>query len=248
MENTLKLLRREFNNRIDLRVKRPGIFKLLAPFYHEDGDMLDIFLTRHNGIIRICDYGLTLMRLSYSFEINTPTRERIFQTILAENGITEDNGNLVFDSTETDIYPSILHYAQVIAKVSNMDILKREAIKSLFYEMLDAYIEESLGRFKPTKNYLPIPNSEEYEVDYFFDIQPRPIYLFGVKDNAKARLVTISCMKFMSENIPFKSCVVHEDIDNLTKKDRNRLTDVVEKQFTTLEKFEQGGERYIGAA
>lgn len=63
-------LKRQFNI-IDFREKRPGIFKVLLPFFHEDGDMYDVFIEEINDYIRISDYGLTMMKLSYNFEFDT---------------------------------------------------------------------------------------------------------------------------------------------------------------------------------
>ena len=74
-----------------------------------------------------------------------------------------------------------------------MQFFKREVIQSLFYEQLAEFIEERLSEFSPRAHVLPIPDHDEYEVDYQLDAGPRPIYLFGVKDNDKARLATISC-------------------------------------------------------
>ena len=37
---------------------------------------------------------------------------------------------------------------------------------------------------------------DQYEVDFQFNIGSRPIFLFGVKDDDKARLATISCLEF----------------------------------------------------
>ena len=67
----IDLLKQQFNNRIDIREKRPGIYQLIAPFYYEDGDMMDIFIQESSseGKLRICDYGMALMRLSYSYDI-----------------------------------------------------------------------------------------------------------------------------------------------------------------------------------
>jgi hypothetical protein len=53
--------------------------------YHEDGDMVDIFLENPpngNGdrLVRVCDHGMTLMRLSYSYDLDTPKKEEIFNT------------------------------------------------------------------------------------------------------------------------------------------------------------------------
>jgi hypothetical protein len=40
----LETLRTEFNSHIAFREKRPGIIQVFAPLFHEDGDMVDIFL------------------------------------------------------------------------------------------------------------------------------------------------------------------------------------------------------------
>ena len=80
----LDVLKEQFNSRVDFKEKRPGIMQLIAPFYHEDGDMVDIFLTETpSGKIQVCDYGMTLMRLSYSYELDTPNKERIFTKVLS---------------------------------------------------------------------------------------------------------------------------------------------------------------------
>ncbi|MCX5873213.1 MAG: DUF1828 domain-containing protein, partial [Deltaproteobacteria bacterium] len=86
--NYLDLLKEQFNSQVLFRERRPGIIQLIAPLYHEDGDMVDIFLETINGDqekIRVCDHGMTLMRLSYNFDLDTPNKERIFQRILSEN-------------------------------------------------------------------------------------------------------------------------------------------------------------------
>ena len=242
-ETTYKeLLREQFNDQIDFREKRPGIEQLIVPLFHEDGDMVDIFLEVSKtdpGKIRICDHALTLMRLSYTFDINTPNKERIFQQILDENQINEDDGNLYLEVEPERLYPSILHFAQTMAKVSNMQLYKREVIHSLFMEYLTEFIETSLKKFNPTPNVFPIKQRDDLEVDFLFDIKPRPVYLFGVKDNRSSRLVTISCLEFQKAQLPFRSYVVHEDFWSLSRKDISRITNAVDKQFTTLDCFKE---------
>src|ERR1035437_5943613 len=109
--NALETLREQFNSHVALREKRPGVLQLVAPLFHEDGDMMDIFLdVPKNGggglanseqKIRVTDHGLTLMRLSYTFEIDTPNKEKIFHRILAENGVNEQNGELFVEAMPT---------------------------------------------------------------------------------------------------------------------------------------------------
>lgn len=190
--NYLNLLRAQFNNRVDFREKRPGVLQLILPLYHEDGDMIDIFIEARNGnnIVRVSDYGMTLMRLSYSFGLDTPNKERIFSKILSENQVNEENGNLYIETKPESLYPAILQFAQTVAKVSNMRLYKREVVQSLFYEILEETIDEKLKQYNPQPHIFPLPDRDDLEVDYQFGIKPYPIYLFGVKDSAKARLAT----------------------------------------------------------
>jgi hypothetical protein len=248
----IELLREQFNGHISLVEKRPGIQQLYAPLYHEDGDMMSIYFDiakdaelSANSKITISDHGLTLMRLSYSYDIDTPNKERIFQKILAENGITETDGTLSFDTTPESLYPAILHFSQIIAKVCNMRQFKREILASLFEEMLDNFIEEALSKYNLQKSTTPLPERDDLEVDFQLKPNKVPFYLFGVRDSAKARLATITCLEFLRAKLPFKSMVIHEDFNKLSRKDCSRLTSACDKQFTSLDDFQQNVGSYL---
>jgi hypothetical protein len=248
MENDiLSSIKQNFNNRISFREKGIGVYQVIAPFYHEDGDMYDLFLDidPNNSFIRVCDHGLTLMRLSYTYELDTPKKEEIFYQILHENNIENDNGNLFIEVPKDQAYKAVLRFTQIISKVTNMQLYRREVVRSLFYEDLAAYINEELPRYFPIGNYLPIPEREDLEVDFCFQIEPKKLFLFGVKDNPKARLVTISCLEYMRRNIPFRSIAVHEDFDTLSSKDRRIITNVIDKQFTDINDFKNNALQYL---
>jgi len=248
MEDYLRLLKEQFNNRIAFREKRPGILQLLAPLYHEDGDMVEIFLEEspeHPGKIRICDYGMTLMRLSYSYQINTPNKERIFRTILSENSLSENDGNIYIDLDPDKLYAGVLQFAQTVAKVCSMRHFGREVVRGLFYEMVAEYIETTLKPFCPKPKVVPLPERDDLEVDYSLTTGQKPIFLFAVKDVAKARLATICCLEFQKAGLSFRSVVVHEDFTALPKKDQSRLTSAVDKQFVDLDDFRSNGLKYL---
>ena len=40
----LDLLKQQFNGHVAFRERRPGVLQVLAPLFHEDGDMVDIFI------------------------------------------------------------------------------------------------------------------------------------------------------------------------------------------------------------
>ena len=246
MNEILDHINQGFNNRVRFREKRPGIFQLFLPVYHEDGDMIDIFVEKsENGKILLSDYGMTMMRLSYTYEIDTPNKETILQKILSENRLCENNGNLTFVTKPDSLYSDILHVTQVFMKIGSMRYFKREVIESLFYEMLDEFIFKELSEFKPRATILPIPDRDDLEADYEFTPNGHPVYLFGVKDVSKARLSAISCLEYQKANINFRSLIVHDDFEKLPKKDRSRLTNACDKQFTTLDDFRENARAFL---
>lgn len=237
MKDILEYIKNSFNNRVNIREKRPGVYQLIMPLYHEDGDMVDIFIEDRNGKYFICDYGLTLMRLSYSYEIDSPNKEAIFQKILSENRLEEEDGNIIYKTKIDTLYSDLMHVAQSYMKIGSMRYFKREVVESLFYEMLNDVITKDLSEYKPRKSVLPIPERDDLEADFEFTPNGHPVYIFGVKDAAKARLATICCLEYQNANLKFRSFVVHDDFEKLPKKDRTRLTNSCDKQFTTLEDF-----------
>lgn len=241
-----EILKAEFNGHVSLRERRPGIFQVVAPLFHEDGDMVDLFLDLPRSAgepIRISDHGMTLMRLSYSYEVDTPSKRKVLDRILSENGVQEIQGRLFVETTPAHLYPALLQFAQTIAKVSNMHVFKREVIQSLFYEMLNDFVATSLAIYDPQPGYQPIPGRDDLDVDWRFpvrtrDILTRDIFLYGVRDGAKARLAGLTCLEFRRMNIPFRSVIVHEDLESeMSKKDQRRITNIADKQFASLPDF-----------
>lgn len=241
--NYQSVLSAGFGKHVGLREKRPGIMKLVAPLFHEDGDMIDIFLEQHGDRVRVCDHGLSLMRLSYQYDIDTQNKEKIFRQILTENCVQEAGGNLFIDVGANDLYPAVLHFGQVVAKVCNMGLYRREVIANLFYETVDEFVMTDLRRFQPKETVQPLAGREELEVDYAFEAGRTPIYLFAAKekDSAKLRLIVIACLEFQKASLPFRSLVVHQSFDALTKKDVKLVTSAVDKQFVSMDDFREHG-------
>lgn len=242
----LESLRKEFNDRIYFKEKRKNIYQLIIPIYHEDGDMIDIYIQPlENGIVKVCDFGKTLMHLSYSFEIDIPNKEKIYNQILSQNHVENSEGNLYIDTNINNLYGSVMQLTQVIAKISNMSLYKREVIKSLFFELLTEFVTIKLQKYQPIPDYYPIEGHEEYKVDFCFNHSPRPIFLFGVPDSAHARLTTISCLKCQTEKIVFRSVAILESLDCLGKKDQARLMSASDKEYPSLDDFQENASKYI---
>lgn len=244
-----KQLHEQFGARFSLTTKRPNIYQVRLPLYHEDGDMLEVYLENApgtDGKVRVTDYAMTLMRLSYDYEIDTENKERIFQQIVSQNGLNEEDGSMYLDTTVQELYPAIMQFAQTVNKVGSMRYFGREVIKSLFYEQVDEFIMTQLQQFRPEKSVSPISERPELEADYaFYPAGGRAIYLFAVKDASKAKIATINCLEFERAGLSFGSMAVHQDFDILPKRDRSFLTNACDKQFTTLPEFKAHATQYL---
>ena len=225
----------------DFYERRTGAVQLIIPILHEDGDMVDIYLQDSplgENHVRICDFGLTLMRLSYTYEISTDTRQRIFDSILINNGVANDDGNLYVDVAIGRLNEGILQFAGCAQKVCNMRYWSRETVRSEFYDNLGQYITGELTEFVPVADVSPIIDYP-IRVDWSLTHQDRNFYVFGVRGNEKAKNVAIALLEFEKVQLPFISLVVHEDIEDLGRRERTYLTRNADTQYPQLDDFRE---------
>ena len=220
--------------------RETGDCQLIVPLNHEDGDMVDIYLNDSPmgpDYVRICDFGMALMRLSYTFEISTRTREDIFESILINNDVRNDQGNLYLDAPVEHLYEGVLQFAGCVQKVCNMRYWGRETIRSAFYDDLKEYVTTGLTLFTPVANRIPLPDYSILNVDWTLTHNARSLYLFGVGGNNKAKSVAISLLEVKKAQLPFISFVVHEDMEELGRSEKTYLTRNADKQYPDLDSF-----------
>ena len=228
----------------DFYERRPGIHQLILPILHEDGDMVDIYIQdspRGEGHVRVCDFGMALMRLSYTFEVSTPTRERILDSILINNGVERHDGNLYVDAPVNLLYESILQFAGCVQKVCNMRYWSRESVRSAFYDDLRDYVTTEMKQFYPVHNHTPLEDDPIFSVDWSLEHNSRNLYVFGVRGNDKAKNAAISLLEFQKARLPFISLVVHEDMEELGKRASLYLTKNADIQYPALDDFREKG-------
>lgn len=221
---------------VDVYERRPGAYQLILPIRHEDGDMVDVYLQdspRGEGYVRICDYGLTLMRLSCTYTIDTDSRRRIFDGILINNDVGNDGGNLYLDTPPPMLSEGILQFAGCVQKICNMRFWSREVVRSAFYDDLGACMATGLARFSPIADVSPLPDYPA-TVDWSLSSNDRTFYVFGVRGNDKAKVVAIALLEFQKAGLPFISLVVHEDMEELGRKERLYLTRNADTQYPLL--------------
>ena len=188
--------------------------------------------------VRICDFGLSLMRLSYTFEINSPTRQRILEGILHNNGVTNDGGNLYLDTPIERLYEAILQFVGCVQKVCNMRYWSREAVRSSFYDDLDAYVGTELSRYSPESDLSPL-DDDLITVDWTLHFNQRRFFVYGVLNNEKAKVATISLLELQKADMQFISMIVHEDLDDLRDRESRYLSRNADRQYSSLDDFKE---------
>lgn len=229
-----------------LRKVRPGIHQLIAPIFHEDGDMMSVFLEEGEGGIKITDHGMSLMRLSYLFDVDTDNKRKILNDLVSSRNAELRDGSLESIAPADDVFPFVMNYVQLVSEVCNMNILNRETVANLFYDILREVVGSLNIGVQCIPDYQPagLPN---INIDYAFIRKgvTRPIYLFGIKDTNKALQTTINCLQLQLKKVPSKTVGVFDDPDSLTKIARANVLDSIGKTFSSLDSLREKGKEYI---
>lgn len=228
----------------DIHERGSGGYQLVVPILHEDGDMVDIYLDDSplgDRFVRICDFGMALMRLSYTFDISSQTREEVLESILTNNDVRNHEGNLYLDTPVERFYEGILQFAGCVQKVCNMRYWGRETVRSAFYADLGSFVSASLVQFSPVPNQAPLADFPIISVDWSLTHNSRDLFLFGVGGSDKAKTVAIYLLECKKAQLPFISFVVHEEMQELGKREQAYLTRNADKQYPDLDSFKGDG-------
>ena len=247
LEDTLKsILKSSFHKEFSLEKKRNDIFQLFVPIYHEDGDMMDIFIRPNDSAhLMVCDCGMTLMRLSYTYGINTSHRENLLMRIIAENGAQFDSGNIFIKTTPELLFANIMQLSQVLTKISGMKYRSEKNTAHHFYEDIEHFIFKTLGKFSPKKKFSPLEKNPEYVVDYCIDTVRGNFFLFAILGNERALNAAVSVLTFQKNKLPFTSIGIHEDYNQLSRANQKKMMNVMDKQFYDSSSFMENAPDYL---
>lgn len=241
------ILSATMNGKLSFVEASPDSQRILAPFFHEDGDMYDIFLCENDQQLQICDFGMTLMRLSYKTDLDTDGKMRIFSKIVANNGVTFDRGNLIMNTSYETFFTDLMQYQIAVSKVSSLEILKREMVSNLFFEHLSSFVSGQLSKtYKNIQSHFRPTKEIGYEVDFaILDKIEKPIYIMAVKDSLSAMRATALCLRVSNLQINHTSIAVHDSNAIIASRDKDALTNAVDKQYTSLDDFEANSINFI---
>lgn len=131
----------------------------------------------------------------------------------------------------------IRSYSQSVdCKVSDIELLKRETIKSLFYEYFDAFIFAKLKKYVPVKDYCPeFDTAGEYPTPYAIMRQNKsPICFYPILSNDRCKEVTIIIQHYELNEFHPDIIVVFENQVSISRITLARLSNLGAQQFATL--------------
>ena len=164
--------------------------------------------------------------------------KRIFESIIINNGVGNEDGDLYLDTPLDKLYESVLQFSGCAQKVCNMRYWSRETVRSAFYDDLGSYVDQELVEFNPVRNLFPM-DDYPISVDWSLTHNRRDFYLFGVLGNEKAKNVAIALLEFQKARLPFISLVVHESMEELGSRERLYLTKNADTQYPLLADFQE---------
>jgi hypothetical protein len=230
---------------VKLREKRAGLYFLETPFMFSDGDYFSIYLQElPGGSFRITDRGHTLMHLSYAIDVDlifSGTRGRLLEDITSELGVHEIDGEFFLEAPANALGEAALRFAQALTKLTDLTFLSRAHVESTFDDDLQELLFKIVAPDRIQKDYMPpeLAAADLYPIDYRIEGKERPLFLFGIPNQAKARLTTITLQQLLIRNVSFESLLVFANQETLPRSDLARLSNVGGEQISSLDAYEQ---------
>jgi hypothetical protein len=163
-------------------------------------------------------------------------RRKIIERALATFGVEDRDGVLLFSVKRDAFGDALFSYVQALLRIVDVAYLNREIGRSTFIDDLYSVVETAVpeGR-RQIKWHDPASDSDDkYPVDVRVDGNETPLFLFGVPTDEKCNVATIVIQNYRMAKAQFKSLAVFKDQESIGRKPLAGLTDVVDKQFSSL--------------
>lgn len=208
--------------------QRHGMVAVNLPMVARDGDILVAWLKPDLAGWRISDMGTTMMKLSYEMDFNkilSGSRGSLYQSLLAESGLSDDDGEIYLTSDSQGLMRNLFRFGQGIVRLYDIGMWTKHRTESSFYDDLKETLFTIVGEDKIKENFLAnVPNSHDYPIDFRVETNSkRPLYLFGIANKDKARLTTITLQHLSANNDEFDSIAICANLSDLPRKDSSRL-------------------------
>lgn len=236
-------LNKSFNSNINLRLVKPNTYQIFLPYFHSDGDMVDIFIQFVWSRMILTDFWQTLMRLSYYTDLNANGRKSVFNSIISAYNVEYDQTKGIISisfSTEEELFPSIMEMITVITKVSDISYLRSERVKSLFYEEFENFVmgdvRHILGeQVSLKKDYSPnIDGGKGYTSPFAALKEGKdPLLLFPVLNTDKCKEAIMALLFYQTKNFKNNSIIMFNNLEDVKSEYIWKLVDLADRPLST---------------
>lgn len=235
------VLEREFKKKVcdQVQLLPRGLdqFVVLQPFTFDDGDHFVVVLRKEGPNWLFTDEGHTLMHVQYDdIDITHGTRASILDSVLSSFSVQNRSGELQIVVPEGRFGDAFYSFVQALNKISDLNFVRRELVRSMFMEDAKALIEELVPPDKRSFGYYDRERDpdENYKVDCRINGKARPDFVFFISNDYRCQNATIVCHQFERWDIEFRATGIFEDHTQINRRVLAQFSDVVYKQFPSL--------------
>lgn len=237
---------KEINNVLSDAVSAPialkklgrNIYQISSPFQFNDGDEIPSYIELSNEKVRFSDRGHTLMHVSYDVELNSPTRQKIIEQVIATHELGFDEGEIFTETEIPNIGFAFWDFMQGLVKISDVSMWKFEKAAAIFIEEFEKFIESQVTPKVPlveNKWFEPgIDPNGLYAIPWVCLNGKSPLFIFPIDNIDRCSQAVISCLKYKEARYKFESLAVFDDIDSISRRTRNQCIDVVGKSYSNF--------------
>jgi hypothetical protein len=223
----------------EIEIEPEGLHRFIVytPFMFDDGDHFVVILRRKGDKWFLTDEGHTLMHLTYGgVDIARGSRARIVEESLAAHGVENNRGELILGVPDGEFGDALFSYLQALARTTTVPKMTMERVASTFMEDFRSLITESLPAEHIEFDWFdPVHDPDKkYVVDCRINERPRPFYVFAINSDLKCSNATASCLMLERRGLKFAGIAFFEEQESIGRKYLAQLTDVVDKQFSSL--------------
>lgn len=224
----------------EIELEQEGVDRYIVhnPFLFDDGDHLQIYLERNEaGEWILTDEGATYMQLSYeNLNLDTATRTKIMEKAKRRFGIEDQEGELSIVIRDEQYGDALFSFVQGILHISDVEYLRRENVKSAFYEDFKALVRSAAPEDKVHFNYYDpeLDPNRIYPVDCMIDVGARPLFVFAIANSDQCLKATISLMQLEKMGKKFTSVAIFENQEEIARRTLAQLSNACDKQISDL--------------